>query len=94
MSNNDAKVISVGELRDFAQYLNWLSNTMMDEFSKATARIAEVNDNWNDRESERFMLEFVESVKQINTLSDLMQAYSQYVNKKCDILDQYLNSSM
>ena len=92
MSSNDAKVFSVGELRDFAQYLNWLSNSMMDEFSKATARITKVNDNWNDKESERFMLEFMESVKQINTLSELMEAYSQYVNKKCDILDLYHNS--
>ena len=92
MNGPDAKVISVAELREFAQYLIWLSNSMMDEFSKATARIADVNENWNDKESARFMVEFMESVKQISTLSELMEAYSQYVNKKCDILDLYHNS--
>lgn len=90
----DVRLNSIEELREFSSYLQWLSNTMVDEFSKARSRVSAVYENWRDDESLRFMEEFTESVEQINKIAEQMDAYSQYVQKKCDILDMYKNASM
>lgn len=90
----DASVKNIDELREFAAYLQWLGNSMVEEFAKAKSRMTTINENWNDDENMRFMEVFSESVEQINKIAGEMDSYSQYVIKKCDILDMYHNASM
>ena len=90
----DVRLDSIEALREFSSYLQWLSNSMVEEFSKARSRMSAVNENWRDDESLRFMEEFTESVEQINRIAEQMDAYSQYLHKKCEILDMYKNASM
>lgn len=88
----DASVKDIEQLREFALYLQWLGSSMVEEFSKASSRVSEVNENWNDDESARFMQEFSESVGHINRIAEEMDQYSRHVLKKCEILDMYHNS--
>lgn len=90
----DASVTNIDELREFASYLQWLSTSMVEEFSKARGKMTAINENWRDDENMRFMEVFSESVEQINKIAEQMDNYSQYVNKKCDILDMYNNASL
>ena len=88
----DAGVKNVEELRNFAGYLHWLSESMIEEFSRARSQMIALNENWTDIENERFMEVFTESVNHLNKISELMESHSNYLMKKCEILDMYLNA--
>lgn len=88
----DVGVKDIDQLREFAQYLQWLSGSMVDEFSKASSMMAAANENWHDDENARFMDEFSGSVNQINQIAERMDEYSRFVLRKCEILDLYHNS--
>lgn len=87
----DVNVSDIGVLREFATYLQWLGGTMVEEFSRARSRMAQINENWRDTENARFMEEFSASVEEINKIAGQMDEYSRFVLKKCDILEMYHN---
>lgn len=90
----DAGVKSIDELRAFAIYLRNLNQSMIGEFDHARREMYRINEGWNDRENERFMAEFEQSVAIINRIAEQMEAYSVFIHKKSDILEQYINTSL
>lgn len=92
--SGDAGVKSIDELRAFAAYLKNLSDNMVGAFDHARHEMYRVNEGWNDTENERFMNEFEQSVALIARIAEHMESYGAFINKKCDILDQYINTRM
>ena len=90
----DVGIKKIEDLKDFASYLQWLSTSMLDEFSKTRMRVSDVYNNWHDDESLRFLEEFTVSMEQINRIAEQMDAYSRYVQKKYEILEMYKSASM
>ena len=78
MSAN-ASVKSVDELRAFSAYLKSLSANL-------------TNEGWNDEENMKFMQEFEQTVQVINRISEHMNDYGTFIQKKCDILDLYMST--
>ncbi len=93
MSAN-ASVKSVDELRAFASYLKNLSGTLTYEFANAQSEMFRVNEGWNDEENARFMQEFEQTVQVINRISEYMNEYGTFIQKKCDILDMYRSTRL
>lgn len=93
MSAN-ASVKSVDELRAFATYLKNLSVNLTNEFSNAQREMFRVNEGWNDEENIRFMQEFEQTVQVINRISEHMNEYGTFIQKKCDILDLYRSTHL
>ncbi len=90
----DVNIKDIGDLRDFAAYLMNLGNSMSEEFDRARATMIAVNEGWNDTENRIFMDEFEQSVILINQISEHMQRYSQFITRKCDIIEEYKNTRM
>lgn len=85
-----AGVESIDELREFSRYLRGLSGNMRGEFDHARREMHRVNEGWNDVQNTKFMEEFEQSVELINRIADHMEGYSVFINKKCDVLEQYI----
>lgn len=90
----DVNIRNIDELRSFAGYLRNLGTGMADEFENARARMIAVNEGWNDTENARFMEEFEQSVSLIGSISEHMERYSDFLLRKCDIIEQYLNTRL
>ena len=90
----DAGVRSIEELRAFAAYLRNLSGNLVEEFTHARQEMYRVNEGWDDTENRRFMEEFEQSVAMIDRIADHMDRYSVFVDRKCDILEQYTNTRL
>lgn len=90
----DANIRNVDDLRAFAGYLRSLAGSLLEEFSRARQTMYAVNEGWQDIENQRFMEEFEQSVDAINHISEHMELYSDFINRKCDIVEQYLNTRL
>lgn len=90
----DVNIRNLDELRAFAAYLRNLGTGMADEFENARAQMISVNEGWNDVENARFMEEFEQSVGLIHQISEHMDRYSEFLLRKCDIIEQYLNTRL
>ncbi len=90
----DTGVRSIEELRAFASYLRSLGEHMEGEFEHARAEMYRVNEGWIDRENERFMQEFEQSVELISKIAAHMELYGTFINRKCDKLEEYQAVSM
>lgn len=90
----DAGVKSIDELRAFAAYLKNLSGNMVGAFDHARQEMYRVNEGWTDTENGKFMTEFEQSVAMINRIAEHMEDYGMFIHKKCDILEQYINTRM
>lgn len=67
---------------------------MADEFANARSRMIAVNEGWNDVENARFMDEFEQSVALIGKIAEHMERYSDFLVRKCDIIEQYLSTRL
>ncbi|MBQ8593288.1 MAG: hypothetical protein IJ467_03220 [Bacteroidaceae bacterium] len=93
MSTN-ASVRSIDELRTFSTYLRNLSANLTNEFEAAKHEMIRVNEGWNDEENLRFMQEFEQTVQVIHRISEHMNEYGVFIQKKCDILDLYRSTHL
>lgn len=91
---SDAGVKSIEDLRQFSAYMKMLSSNMIDEFSHARTEMYRVNEGWNDTENLRFMEEFEQSIALIGQIAEHMDRYSCFIDKKCEILEQYINTRL
>ena len=80
----DAGVRSVPELRDFGKQLQQMGEQMYGVMVNAQRRMNYVSDK-----NERFKVVFDQSVKMIKKMSDEFARYNDYLQKQCNILDQY-----
>lgn len=90
----DVNIRNIDDLRSFAGYLMNLGGSLTDEFDRARATMLAVNEGWNDTENQLFMDEFEQSVILIRQIAEHMQRYSQFITRKCDIVEQYMNTRM
>lgn len=90
----DVNIKNLDDLRTFAAYLRNLGTSMADKFENARAQMISVNEGWRDVENARFMEEFGQSVDLIHQISEHMDRYSEFLLRKCDIIEQYLNTRL
>ena len=85
----DAGVRSVPELRDFGKQLQQMGEQMYGVMTQAQRRMNYVSEGWHDDNNEKFKARFAESVQMIKKMSEEFTAYNEYLQRQCDILDQY-----
>ena len=85
----DAGVRSVPELRNFGKQLQQMGEQMYGVMINAQRRMNYVSEGWQDDKNERFKVVFDQSVKMIKKMSDEFARYNDYLQKQCNILDQY-----
>lgn len=84
------KIKDIAELRDFGRNLQQLGEQMYNMMIQAQHRLNYENEfNWHDDNSELFQSHFEESVKQVKKMSEEFSDYNSYVQKICDIADEY-----
>ena len=88
----DVNVTDISALREFGQSLQWLSGSLVEEFSKTSARMNELSSNWNDSKSASFIAECSVSLQEISRIAEQMEEFSRHIFKKCEILEAYQNS--
>ena len=87
-------VKSIPELRQFGTALGSVSEQMVQIFHNAEQRMHSVCEGWNDDNNRKFMEEFAQQVKMIEGISEKMRAYSQYINRTCEILEVYKSAHL
>ncbi|MDB9153867.1 WXG100 family type VII secretion target [Parabacteroides distasonis] len=86
-------IANTDEMRSFAFNLRNLSNDLIDSFAMAKKQMYTVNETWQDKENTIFMAEFEKSLSAIEQMADLMQEYSNYVDRKAEQLEVYLHNT-
>lgn len=90
----DAGVRSVPELRDFGKNLQKMGEQMYSVMTQAQRRMNYVSEGWHDDINEKFKVRFNESVQMIKRMSDEFRQYNEYLQRQCDILDQYKGNNL
>jgi hypothetical protein len=85
----DAGVRSVPELRDFGKNLQKMGEQMYGVMTQAQQRMNYVSEGWHDDNNEKFKVRFAESVQMIKKMSEEFRVYNEFLQRQCDVLDQY-----
>ena len=85
----DAGVKSVPDLRDFGKNLQKMGEQMYGVMTQAQQRMNYVSEGWNDTNNEKFKARFAESVQMIKKMSEEFRVYNEFLQRQCDVLDQY-----
>jgi|GEM_PF-802253 hypothetical protein len=86
-------IANTDEMRSFAFNLRNLSNDLIDSFAMAKKQMYIVSETWQDQKKDFFMAEFEKSLLDIEKMADLMQEYSNYVDRKAEELEVYLHNT-
>ncbi|WP_297908182.1 WXG100 family type VII secretion target [uncultured Parabacteroides sp.] len=86
-------IANTDEMRSFASNLRNLSNDLINSFAMARKQMYTVNETWLDKENTVFMAEFEKSLAAIEQMAELMQDYSNYVDRKVEQLEVYLHNT-
>lgn len=89
---SDAKVGEVAELRQFGKNLAQASNALSSLFAQLGNQMNRVMGTWDDIKAQQFMTEFTQGRAQVERLAQSMMEYSQDIERKCRILDEYSRS--
>jgi uncharacterized protein YycO len=87
----DAGVKDLGQLRQFGRNLNIASGNLTQLFQQLTQQMHIVCDSWQDDQNKKFMNDFELQKNEIERIAQQMQQFSQYINRSCDVLEQYKN---
>ena len=85
----DAGVKDLGQLRQFGRNLNVASGNLTQLFQQLTQQMHQVCDSWQDDQNRTFMSDFEQKKNEIDRIAQQMQQYSEFINRSCDILEQY-----
>lgn len=85
----DAGVRSVPDLRDFGKQVQRMGEQMYNVMTQAQRRMNYVSEGWQDDINDKFKVRFNESVQIIKRMSDEFKQYNEYLQRQCDILEQY-----
>ena len=85
----DAGVRSVPELREFGKQLQQMGEQMYNVMTQAQRRMNYVSEGWHDDNNEKFKIRFAESVQMIKKMSEEFKVYNEFLQRQCDVLDQY-----
>lgn len=85
----DVGIRNVDELRQFSGNLKNLGSQMSQIFHNAENNLRHVSDGWDDEKNAKFAEEFCEEVRKIDTLSQKMIEHAAYLDRICNIQDEY-----
>ena len=85
----DVGIRNVDELRQFSGNLKNLGSQMSQIFHNAENHLRHVSEGWDDEKNAKFAEEFSEEVRNIDVLSQKMIEHAAYLNRLCDIQEQY-----
>lgn len=85
----DVRIRNIDELRQFSSNLKNIGSQMSEIFHNLQNQLRLVSEGWTDDKSIKFSEEFDVEVKNIDTLSQKMIEHAIYLNRLCDIQDQY-----
>ena len=80
---------NIDELRQFSGNLKNLGSQMSQIFHNAENHLRHVSEGWDDEKNAKFAEEFSEEVRNIDVLSQKMIEHAAYLNRLCDIQEQY-----
>ena len=80
---------NIDELRQFSGNLKNLGSQMSQIFHNAENHLRHVREGWDDEKNAKFAEEFSEEVRNIDVLSQKMIEHAAYLNRLCDIQEQY-----
>ena len=80
---------NIDELRQFSGNLKDLGVQMSQIFHNAELHLRHVSEGWDDEKNAKFAEEFSEEVRKIDVLSQKMIEHAAYLNRLCDIAEQY-----
>lgn len=83
---------NIAELRDFGKSLQQLGEQMYNMMIQAQNTLNVISEGWHDDNNELFRSHFEESLKQVNKMSEEFSDYNSYVQKICDIADEYISN--
>mgnify|MGYP003403005622 FL=1 len=85
----DVGIRNVDELRQFSGNLQNLGNQMSQIFHNAENHLRHVSEGWHDEKNDKFAEEFSAEVRNIDLMSQKMIEHATYLNRLCDIAEQY-----
>jgi len=85
----DVGIRNIDELRQFSGNLKNLGFQMSQIFHNAENHLRHVSEGWDDEKNAKFAEEFSVEVRNIDTLSQKMIEHAAYLNRLCDIQEQY-----
>ena len=85
----DVGIRNVDELRQFSGNLQNLGNQMSQIFHNAENHLRHVSEGWHDEMNDKFAEEFSAEVRNIDLMSQKMIEHATYLNRLCDIAEQY-----
>lgn len=85
----DVSIRNVDELRQFSGNLQNLGNQMSQIFHNAENHLRHVSEGWHDEKNDKFAEEFSAEVRNIDLMSQKMIEHATYLNRLCDIAEQY-----
>ena len=85
----DVGIRNVDELRQFSGNLQNLGNQMSQIFHNAENHLRHVSEGWHDEKNDKFAEEFSAEVRNIDLMSQKMIEHATYLNRVCDIAEQY-----
>ena len=85
----DVGIRNIDELRQFSGNLKNLGNQMSQIFHNAENHLRHVSEGWHDEKNDKFTEEFNQEVRNIDAMSQKMIEHAAYLNRLCDIAEQY-----
>ena len=88
----DVGIRNVDELRQFSSSLKNLGTQMSQIFHNAENHLRHISEGWDDKKNAKFAAEFNEEVRNIDALSQKMIEHAAYLDRLCNIQDEYISS--
>ena len=85
----DVGIRNIDELRQFSGNLKNIGSQMSQIFHSAENHLRQVSEGWDDEKNAKFAEDFRTEVRNIDVLSQKMIEHADYLNRLCDIQEQY-----
>ena len=86
---NDASIRQIDDLVKFSFKLKKLGDAMYSNMQQAQKEMNLVSYGWNDKQNEKFKMQFDQSVNDIKKMSERFSEYANYIKKIKEKIDEY-----
>lgn len=83
-------IVNPDELRRFATFLNIMTEYVMSRKSSLNNSFANLNEVWRDQKYAQFQRLFTETMASIDQFCRHAEVYAQYLRRKAELADRYL----
>ena len=83
-------IVDPAELRRFAQHLKTFRFELEGQLASLHGQLVGLGQTWRDREHQKFVEEFEESIKQIDRSMEVVNQYIPYLLRKAEWIEEYL----